>query len=53
MLFLLFCGVVVPFALFAGLIVWERDQRIRDERLLRMIRQELEDARDWKNPPVR
>lgn len=47
MLFLL-CAVVIPFALFLGLIVWERDQRIRDERLARMIRKELEDVRDWK-----
>ncbi len=51
MLFLL-CAVVIPLALFAGLIVWERDQRIRDEHLVRMIRKEFEDARDWK-PRVR
>ncbi len=51
MVFLL-CAVVIPIALFAGLIVWERDQRIREERLVRTIRKELEEARDWK-PRVR
>ncbi len=52
MLFLL-CAVVIPFALFLGLVVWERDQRIREERLVQAIRKELEEVRDWKPPQVR
>jgi len=52
MLFLL-CAVVVPIALFLGLVVWERDQRIREERLVQAIRKELEEVRDWKPPQVR